>query len=628
MTTRRTVLKGIPTLGVSMALSQTAVLNATSASAQVATSEGGNPSQEPLFYRGELDHRKATAANGAVANQDYLEWLSNQPNEPTIFEPRDGVWVIVGYTLSNFTFVRGETGLIAYDAGNNIGMAREVLELLRTKTDLPIVALIYSHHHYTGGAAVYEEDSGGRLPIYAHPDVDANLILTGGALGTMQFRRASIQLGFYLPHDGPDATVGLPEPTFDDPALQANGHLPVTHPVADGEEVVIDGRRIVFHHAVGDTRDSLIVHFPDENFVLHNTNVIPLAFSLYTLRGDFYRVPGDMIASIDKMRRIRPDVMIGCHGEPVVGADDAYEIMTAHRDYYAFIYNQSVRAINRGMTPDQMAEAIRIPDHLDTHPWLFPAYVDSEHNVRGQYGGMVGWFAEDTADLHPPTDAELGGVLIEGFGGTDAVIQRARAAFDERQYNLTAKLLSYVIGAEPENMDARQLKANALRAMAQTTRAGIQGRNFLLTHALHLEGKLDWTQPPEVGFFAPPGVDFVLGTPAGTFLQFLVFNVDPVKSAEVQAVARVTFTDLEQSWAIHVRRGVAEVTEAVPDTVDVSAAFTRETWARIALRELTLKEAIETGDAVVSGDEAALSAIMNSFDRVPTQRPEPEHMNS
>ena len=36
-----------------------------------------------------------------------------------------------------------------------------------------------------------------------------------------------------------------------------------------------------------------------------------------------------------------------------------------------------------------------------------------------------------------------------------------------------------------------QPKADALRSMAQATLTGIQTRNFLLTHALHLEGKLD-----------------------------------------------------------------------------------------------------------------------------------------
>lgn len=582
----------------------------------------------PRFYRGDYDDQKAEAPNGAIVNDAYRKFITEGPfSEAKIFEPHDGVWSIVGYSLSNYTFIKGETGLIAFDTGNNIGMGQQVLELLRTKTKLPIVAIIYSHHHYTGGAAAYAEEGKGDIPVYGHPDLDANLVSTGGALGPMQFRRTAIQLGFYLPHDGPDAVFGPAEPTFDEPALNANGHLPVTHPVTDGEEAVIDGLRVVFHHAVADTQDSVIVHFPDLDLVLHNTAVTPNAFSMYTLRGDFYRDPREMIGSIDKMRALRPEIMIGCHGGPVVGADDAYEIMTAHRDYYAFVYNQSVRAINLGMTPNEMAHTIRIPKHLAEHPWLYPGYVDSEYNIRGIYGGMVGWYAEDTAELHPPTDAELGSVVTEGFGGADKLIARGQVALDERKYNLAARLMSYVLDADPENADAGLMKAKALRAMAQATRTGIQTRNFLLTHALHLEGKLDWTQPPEIGFFAPPGVDTVLATPPGTYLQLLEFSVDPVASAQVNAVARVTFSDLQRSWAVHVRRGVAEVTDAVPEKTDVAIELTRKTWARIALRELTLADAVAAGEATVTGEEATMETIVNSFDRLPTRQPEPEYMH-
>ncbi|WP_294224162.1 alkyl sulfatase dimerization domain-containing protein [uncultured Shimia sp.] len=626
MISRREFLQSLPTLGLMMATTSLTTLTAGHAFAKSKLTPTDTSRHPPMSYRGSFDDNRVEFANGGIANGNYVDWLSGQPNEATIFEPQEGVWSIVGYMLGNFTFVQSETGLIAFDAGSNIGMGRDILALLRTRTELPIVAIIYSHHHYTAGARAYAEDRGTDLPIYGHPDVDRNLLLTAGELGPMQFRRASLQLGFYLPHDGPDAYVGPAEPTFDDPELQANGHLPVTHPVSDGEEVVIDGRRVIFHHAVGDTRDSLIVHFPDQDLVLHNTNVTPMAFSMYTLRGDFYRAPDDMIASIDKMRAIRPAVLVGCHGVPLFG-DEAHEVMTAHRDYYAFIYNQSIRAINQGMTPEQMVETIQIPDHLAKHPWLYPGYVEHEYNIRGIYRGIVGWFAEDTADLHPPTDAELGNEMIQGFGGVDAVIERAREVFDQGKYNLTAKLMSFVIGADPTNGEARQLKADASRAMGQTAQAGIQARNFFLTHARHLEGKLDWTQPPEIGFFTLPGVDLVMSTPPGTYLKLLQFNVDPVGSANVNAVAKFNFTDLGQSWAVHVRRGVVEITETVPETVDVTIEFDRKTWAQIALRQMSLADAVQRGLAAVSGDQSEMAAILGSFDKIPTAQPEPEQMN-
>ena len=569
-----------------------------------------------LFYRGGLDDKKAEAPNGAIVNEDYKKLiLEGGFGEAQTIRVRDGVHTIVGYSLSNYTFIEGKTGLIVFDVGNNIGMGRATMSMIRQVTDKPIVAIIYSHHHYTGGAKVYVKAGGGQeVKVFGHPDVDRNLQSSAGLLGPMQFRRAGIQLGFYLPHEGPDAVFGPAEPQFDNPALNENGHVPVSHPVKDGEEIVIDGLKAVFYHVVADTRDSLIVHFPELDLVLHNAAITPLSFPLYTLRGDFYRTPLDMIAGIDKLRELKPKYTVGCHGHPITTREDGYEIATAHRDAYAFIYNQSIRAINKGMTPDEMANTIRLPKHLEEHPWLFPAYIDNEYSVRGQYRGIVGWYAEDTADLHPPAPEEMSQVIIEGFGGKAKLIDKARKAYSEKHYNLTAKLLSFVLTAEPDNKAARQLKADALRAMAQTTRSGIQTRNFLLTHALHLEGKLDWTRPPQVSFFAMPTVENVLATPPCNYLNLLEGQIVPEKSAQLENVVKVTFTDLQRSWSVHVRRGVAEVTELVPEAVDATLELPRSVWAQIALKETTLEEAMASGKARFKGSQKALNAVFGSFE--------------
>jgi len=572
--------------------------------------------EDGLFYRGGLDGKKTKASDGAIVNEDYKKFIADGPfSKAKLHKVREGVWSLVGYSISNYTFIEGKTGLIVFDTGNNIGMGKEALKAIRKVSDKPIVAILYSHHHYTGGAKVFADEGGGKdLVVYGHPDIDKNLQSSTGALGPMQFRRAGIQLGFYLPQKGPDAVFGPAEPHFDDPALNANGHMPVTHAVKDGEEVTIDGLKAVFYHGVSDTRDSLIVYFPELELALHNTAVIPMAFSLYTLRGDFYREAPAMISMIDKLRELRPKYMVGAHGNPVTDADEAYRIATAHRDTYSFIYNLSVRAINKGMTPDEMAETIRLPKHLADHPWLFPAYVDNEYNVRAQYRGIVGWYAEDTADLHPPSTKEMGQIIIDGFGGKAKVISRARKALDEKKYNLTAKLLSYVLAVTPKDKKARQLKADALRAMAQTTRSGIQTRNFLLTHALHLEGKLDWTKPPKTSFFAPPDVGSLLATPPGTHLKLMEGQIDPKKSASLEKTVKVTFTDLKKSWAIHVRRGVAEVTQAVPKKVDATLSLKREIWAEIVLKKLSMDKAISSGKAKVSGSKKDFAAVFGAFE--------------
>jgi alkyl sulfatase BDS1-like metallo-beta-lactamase superfamily hydrolase len=333
-----------------------------------------------------------------------------------------------------------------------------------------------------------------------------------------------------------------------------------------------------------------------------------------------------MVAGIDKLRSLNAKYVIGVHGLPLSG-EDAVEVPTAHRDAYAFTYNQAIRSLNKGMNADEMVEAVRLPKHLREHPMLYPAYVDHEYNVRGQYRGIVGWFQEDTADLHPPTTKELGETFIELAGGIDKLIASAQKAFGEKKYNLTAKLLSYAIAVEPGNRKARQLKADALRQMAYTTKSGIQTRGFLLTHALHLEGKLDWKQPPPMLFFGKPTVEGILASALGTTLKLLEINIDPQKSANVDRVVAVTFTDLKKSWALHVRRGVVEVNESVPEKVDATIGLPRKSFARIVTGDTTLTKEIEAGTAKVEGSQEAVTEVINSFDKVAKDQTRPEHLH-
>jgi alkyl sulfatase BDS1-like metallo-beta-lactamase superfamily hydrolase len=149
--------------------------------------------------------------------------------------------------------------------------------------------------------------------------------------------------------------------------------------------------------------------------------------------------------------------------------------------------------------------------------------------------------------------------------------------------------------------------------MAQTTRSGIQTRNFFITHALHLEGKLDWTKPPAISFLPDPTTTSVLATPPGTYLKFLEAQIDPETSKDLESIVQITFSDLGRSWALHVRRGVAEVTEIVPDNVDVTLSLPRLVWAKIVLNETTLQDVITSGEATVDGSVEILSTVFNSF---------------
>jgi alkyl sulfatase BDS1-like metallo-beta-lactamase superfamily hydrolase len=583
----------------------------------LATAYASVAADSELFYRGGNDDKVVTAPNGAKVHEDYEKSINDGAwGKTEIHNVTDGVWTITGYSLSNYTFIEGETGLIAFDTGGSVGMGATALEMIQKKVNKPVSAIIYSHFHYIGGATAYAASNPAKkIEIYGHPNVKVNVAGQGTTFRPMQNRRTGMQLGLYLPHEGPDAAFGPAEPNFDDPELAALGYLPVTHEVKDGETVLVDGIEMTFYHAVADTEDSLIVDIPSKDLVLHNSAAAGMLFSLYTLRGSDYRTPVPMIASLDKLRNLNRKYYVGCHDYPL-GGDEAQEVFTAHRDAYSFIYNQSVRAMNLGKTPDEMATEIRLPKHLDEHPALFPLYVDNEYNVRGQYRGVIGWFDEDISELHPPLRDELAKSLIGLSGGSEVLVTAANNAFSEKKYNLAVKLYSIVIDGEPDNKTAKQGMADALRQMAYTTRAGLQTRSYLLTYALHLEGKLDMNKPPSLLFFGSPSVAEIMASPAGSSVKALEVQLDANEVADVEENIVVTFTDLDKSWTIHVRRGVVEITAGKEPEAIATLELAREHWARLAIGEETLEASVATGTSQIKGNKSALYKVLGAFDNI------------
>ena len=569
---------------------------------------------QPLFYRGDLDDQVTSADNGARVNAGYLAFVAEGPwAEVKTWEVTPRIHTITGYGMANHTFIEGESGLIMIDTGQNIGAGLEALKMKQAFSDKPIVAIIYTHFHYTRGTrGIVEAYPGVEIPIFGHPDVDQNLQEMLSYLAPGRLRRGARQFGHHLPSEGPDAEYSIMEPQFEDASLNAGGHMPVSYPVADGEEIDIDGLKFIFHHAVADTEDSLIIHIPELDAVVHNAAVMPFMFPMYTLRGDWYRSPPEVIDSVDRLRSLNPEYLIGCHGNPVIGREEAYRIATAHRDALAFVYQQTVRGINQDLSPDEIANRIELPVALSEVPELFSAYVDVEHMVRGVYRGLIGWWANDTADLHPPAADELGSEIVRGFGGVEPLLARANAAIAEGRYNLAAKLASYAVAAEPGNREARQAKANALRKMAYATPTGIQTRNFLLTEALQLEGKVQIDASVGLGIPGLP-VEALLALPPGPFLEALAYTIDPLKAAGLVVTVKIELTDIEQVYTLAVRHGAVEYVEAAPASHDLELALERKGWAEIVAGEKDLEQLIAEGGASFKGDNGLKQSFLAAY---------------
>ena len=553
----------------------------------------------------DMEVETAVLPNGAIVNK-YLSLMGSA--EPSFIPITKGITVLRRFSVDNTVIIEGNEGVIVWDTGSYMSIGKRKYEALRQLTDKPIKAIIYSHNHYAMATKAFINE-GDEVEIIAHPDVHKNVTNGAMELAPTYQRNGAQHAGYYLPRTGPDATLAQFENVTDQD--KPTGYIRPTYGVKDSEEMIVDGVRMQFFYTPADTNDSLTMWLPDHDTVITNSvwNTFP---NLYTLRGQRYRNPVDWTNGIDIIRRINPQYLVPIHGTPTKSREESYQLATNYRDGIAFIYSQTIRGINKGLRPDEIAENVKLPKHLAKFPQLFEAYGEIEHHVKGIYSGEIGWFSMDAAEINPVPISFRSKRIIEGFGGADQLIEASNKALDEKEYAWAAELITHLLNVDSKNTKAIQIKANALRQMGYETTA-VTSRAFYLTQALILEGKVNLENIPAVF----PGIidnNEIKTLPIEKSIKILEFKIDPDKSEEIDQILTIKFTDFNQEFGLHVRNGVAEFLNTKPAMADLRIETTRDIWIDIIFGEMTMEKAITNGEVKSNEDEKEVVSFFSVFE--------------
>ena len=553
-----------------------------------------------------------TAPNGAITNTDVLDNLAALlAPEPTTVELAPGVYSIVGLAAFNCAVIEGETGLIVYDTGDGVEDGEMVLEYVRTISDKPIVGLIYSHSHYTFGARAIVGDADG-LPVVGHPNVNRNVAAAAGGaiagvfseLAPLYQARAAEQLANFLPDDGADAAVS-PKIVF-----KENGFVPVNREVTDGEEFELDGVRMqAFTEYWSDEDACLTLYLPDHGVVLNNL-FWPFMPNLYPLRGDAFRDPRIWRDGIKQIRDLQPRALHNVHGLPTLGADTVAEALNNYMDGMTFIFDQTLRGMLKGLGPDELRTFVQLPDHLREFPQLAEIYGEVPLYPPRIYVEAMGWFDRDAANIFPPPPEFEAERIVEGFGGRDAVIAAVKRAIEDEEFAWAARLVNHLFRLDPWDAEVRALKATALREMGRRALGSI-ARSFFLGQARALEGK---AKIPTV--VVPDPHEISQSDIAALVDNFRIF-IDPDRSAGIDTMLSLEFTDADATFALIVRRGVCEFVAdpaAHPRQPDLSCSLTRLAWAKLFTGEATAQELATTGGIEAGDQTRAVVALLEVFD--------------
>lgn len=556
-----------------------------------------------------------TAPNGAIV----IEKVRDTPpkisyTEPTIEKIADGLWSIGGYSIANTTVIETEEGLILYDTGDTKEEAEHILAAIRTFSDKPIKAIIYSHSHYAMGAGVFVGDSKDVM-IIGHPELNntvKNSLQGGGApskiaeVGPIMTARTVSHFGMLLPTEGEDArttgTIEIGKPI---------AFLPANKTVQNEEVVDVLGIKMQFFTEFTSDDNNLTVYVPEKDLVLNNF-LWPGTPNLYTLRGGDYRSPLIWRDGLKVIRDLQPAILCNTHTKPIVGKELVMKTLTSYMDMISITYDQTLRGIMKGMGPDELKHFLQFPAHLDEVPENFQGYGESVHFPEAIYQYVIGWFDWDGTKLFSIHPLESAKRTVALMGGEEKVITATKAAIDKEEFAWAAELIQHVYLLDPLNQDVRQLKADILRQLGYRTTGSI-ARSFLLTEALALENK---TISPLV---IMPSSDIVMATPQ-KFVDFFRIRIDVEKSKDADKVIQFVFDDNEEeAVALNVRRGVVEYVP-IPSVylrkADFSIALSAKTWANIYLGTTDLETEIKSKNIRISkGDKNELIKIFDMFDR-------------
>jgi alkyl sulfatase BDS1-like metallo-beta-lactamase superfamily hydrolase len=518
----------------------------------------------------------------------------------------DGVFLIEGLGISNCIVIEGDDGIIVVDTGDHVEEGKERLKEIAKITDKPVSAIIYSHWHYASGTAAFIQ-KGQKIPIIGHKKLNYNKANSVGLMGPTVLRRAAFQLGMYLPDEGPDAapfgSIKL-TPT-------EKGYIPPTHTVSNGETLEISGVKMQFFTDYrSDTDDSLIVYLPEKDTVINN-HAFPIFPNLYSLRGGSFRHPKTWIEGMQLMLDLDPEHLVVTHGGPTSGKEAVRQRLTNYRDCLLYLYQQTIRGMNQGLTPDELVSFVKLPSHLARDPYMQQIYIESDAVIRQIYNGLVGWFNGESVNIKTLSPMEESQKIVAGFGGRDTVLLQAKRAFKNKEYIWSAKLATYLVTVDPDDKDARQIKADALRRLGQLSIAS-NNRNWYITEARVLEGKIDLTKPPG----AMLSEKQVLMAPQ-YFIQAMSVKLNPEKSMETVQTLGVNFSDVGKKVSLKIHKGVAVYKNTYPkDGVDVEITLTSQTWVKIIFKQLGFPKALETKDVVVTkGEVGSFVNFMGMFDQ-------------
>ena len=578
---------------------------------------------------------KITTADGTVLKDfDAYNFLDGKPADTVnpslwrhaqlnanfgLFKVMEGVYQLRGFDIANMTLIDSKNGWIVVDPLTAPETSSAALAFARQHLgNKPVTAVILTHahaDHFGGvlGVVSPKEVAERKIPIVAPEGFMEEATSENVMVGTAMARRSLYQFGRDLPRSAKgNVDTGLGK----DVAYGSIGIIAPNALVTQAEQKMdIDGVGFVFYNAPGaECPAEMTFSIPPKRLYDGAENLAQTMHNLLPVRGakvrDALRWSNYMDQAL--VQTHDADIYMASHNWPVWGKASIQNHITMHRDVYKYTHDQTVRLINAGHTPREIADLVKLPKSLSDYFGARGYYGDLRHNVKAVYQFYLGAYDGNPANLNPLPPQESAKRYLELIGGADKAVSAAQAAHDKGDYRWVAELLNQVVFGDPSNKPAKELLAKTYDQMGYMSEAATW-RNSYLTAAQELRNG-----PPSKGVSKAMLMQMLLQTPIERFLEAMAAGLNGPDAAGKDLKVNLVLTDLKESYVLWIENAVLHFKKAPPaDDANATLTLTRDIFVKMIAGTAGVKDTLLSDDLKVGGSKIDLVRFFGLIDKAP-----------
>ena len=403
----------------------------------------------------------------------------------------ENVYQAFGFAASNVYMVIGVDGIIIIDTSETTTAAKNILAEFRKITSLPVKAIILTHSHrdHVSGASVFAEGENPEILASDKSSEDPLIVATEHPRATRAMQmRTKRQFGIGLSY--PEEIIGIGVGPGDRPLKgMGEGILKPSRKIAeDGETVELCGVSLQLIMAPGETPDHMVVWYPEKKILFSGDNFYRSFPNLYAIRGTEYRDFDTWANTMDLLLSFKPEVLAPGHTKAIFGFQNITAVLGDYRDAIRHVVNETRNGMDAGLTIDDLAHSVKLPENLANKPHLREYYGRVDFAVRAYFVGTMGWFdgnPTSLSSLSPRDEAER---FIKLAGGPDKVKSEVNKARSKGDYQWALQLIDRLICSTEDTNDLNKLKAKILRQHA-VSQINCPTRHYYIQCAKELENK-------------------------------------------------------------------------------------------------------------------------------------------